>query len=104
MHDFLPRFREIGCELIACSTDSHFSHLAWVNTPREKGGLGAMDIPLLADKSMDISRKYGVLKVFKNNSHRGGQKGVLGCVILSPCEFPQPRTKLLDKPCTHHKF
>ena len=59
----VSRFREIGCELIACSTDSHFSHLAWVNTPREKGGLGAMDIPLLADKSMDISRKYGVLKV-----------------------------------------
>ena len=57
------RFREINCEVIACSTDSHFSHLAWVNSPREKGGLGAMQIPLLADKSMDISRKYGVLKV-----------------------------------------
>lgn len=22
-------FRKIGCELVACSTDSHFSHLAW---------------------------------------------------------------------------
>ena len=57
------RFREINCEVIACSTDSHFSHLAWVNSPREKGGLGPMEIPLLADKSMDISKKYGVLKV-----------------------------------------
>jgi len=69
--DAAARFREIGCELIACSTDSHFSHLAWVNTPREKGGLGAMDIPLLADKSMDISRKYGVLKEDSGISFRG---------------------------------
>ena len=56
-------FRSIGAEVVACSTDSHFSHLAWVNTPREKGGLGEMKIPILADKKMDISRAYGVLKV-----------------------------------------
>jgi len=69
--DAAARFREIGCELIACSTDSHFSHLAWINTPREKGGIGAMDIPLLADKSMGISRKYGVLKEDSGISFRG---------------------------------
>ena len=56
-------FRKIGCEVIGCSTDSHFSHLAWINTPREKGGLGEMKIPLLADKNMEIARSYGVLKV-----------------------------------------
>ena len=54
-------FRNIGCELVGVSTDSHFSHLAWINTPRKQGGLGDMDIPLLADKSMKISRDYGVL-------------------------------------------
>jgi len=54
-------FQNIGCELIACSTDSHFSHLAWINTPRKQGGLGEMKIPLLADKSMKIARDYGVL-------------------------------------------
>ena len=56
-------FRSLGCEVLACSTDSHFSHLAWINTPREKGGLGPMDIPLLADNNMEIARAYGVLKV-----------------------------------------
>jgi len=70
-NDAAERFREINCELIACSTDSHFSHLAWVNSPREKGGLGAMEIPLLSDKSMDISRKYGVLKEDSGISFRG---------------------------------
>jgi len=54
-------FRSIGCEVIACSTDSHFSHLAWINTPRKQGGLGNMKIPLLADKSGDVARRYGVL-------------------------------------------
>jgi peroxiredoxin 1 len=59
--DRAEEFRSIGCELVACSTDSHFSHLAWTNLPRKQGGLGNMKIPLLADKSGDISRRYGVL-------------------------------------------
>lgn len=59
--DRAAEFRNIGCELIACSTDSHYTHLAWINTPRKQGGLGELDIPLLADKSMKIARDYGVL-------------------------------------------
>ncbi|XP_015590482.1 peroxiredoxin 1 [Cephus cinctus] len=59
--DRADEFRAVGCELIAASTDSHFSHLAWVNTPRKQGGLGEMKIPLLADKSTKIARDYGVL-------------------------------------------
>lgn len=38
-----------------------FSHLAWVNTPRKQGGLGEMNIPILADKTKKIAREYGVL-------------------------------------------
>ncbi|XP_076624888.1 peroxiredoxin 2 [Colletes latitarsis] len=59
--DRADEFEKIGCKLIAASTDSHFSHLAWVNTPRKQGGLGEMSIPLLADKSSKIARDYGVL-------------------------------------------
>nr|XP_012221533.1 PREDICTED: peroxiredoxin 1 [Linepithema humile] len=59
--DRVKEFSDINCQLIAASTDSHFSHLAWVNTPRKQGGLGEMNIPLLADKSFKISRDYGVL-------------------------------------------
>lgn len=59
--DRVEEFRRIGVEVIACSTDSHFSHLAWVNQPRKQGGLGEMNIPLLADKSLKISRAYDVL-------------------------------------------
>lgn len=59
--DRAPEFRNVGCEVLACSTDSHFVHCAWMNTPRKNGGLGELDIPLLADKNMKIARDYGVL-------------------------------------------
>ena len=54
-------FKKIGAELVACSVDSHFTHLAWVNTPRKKGGLSELNIPLLADLDKTIGRDYGVL-------------------------------------------
>lgn len=58
--DAVDDFKKINCEVIAASCDSHFSHLAWVNTPRKAGGLGEMNIPLLADKSGKIAKDYGV--------------------------------------------
>lgn len=59
--DYADDFRKINCEVIAASTDSHFCHLAWINTPRKQGGLGPMNIPILADKNGKIARDYGVL-------------------------------------------
>uniref|UniRef100_A0A6M2DRP4 thioredoxin-dependent peroxiredoxin n=1 Tax=Xenopsylla cheopis TaxID=163159 RepID=A0A6M2DRP4_XENCH len=59
--DRIDEFHRIGCEVVAASCDSHYSHLAWINTARKEGGLGQMNIPLLADKSMKIARDYGVL-------------------------------------------
>ncbi len=41
--------------------DSHFTHLAWKNTPVEKGGIGNVQYPLVADLSKKISLSYGVL-------------------------------------------
>ncbi|CAF0724843.1 unnamed protein product [Brachionus calyciflorus] len=69
--DRVEEFRTIGCEVVAVSTDSEFSHLAWINTPRKQGGLGKMNIPILADKTHDISRRYGVLKEDEGIAFRG---------------------------------
>jgi alkyl hydroperoxide reductase subunit AhpC len=43
-------------QVVACSVDSHFTHLAWMNTPRSEGGLGRLDIPLLSDLTHTISK------------------------------------------------
>merc|ERR1712080_331140 len=70
-NDRVAEFTALNCAVIACSTDSHFSHLAWCQKSRKEGGLGAMTIPLLADKNMAISRAYGVLKEDEGLSFRG---------------------------------
>jgi len=70
-NDRADDFRKINCELVACSTDSHFSHFAWINTPRKDGGLGQMRIPILADTNHQISRDYGVLKEDEGIAFRG---------------------------------
>ena len=47
--------------MVACSVDSHFTHLAWTKTVRTEGGVGKLNFPLLADISKQVSRDYGVL-------------------------------------------
>ncbi|KDR13051.1 peroxiredoxin 1-like [Zootermopsis nevadensis] len=54
-------FKAINTEIVGASTDSHFSHLGWINTPRKAGGLGPITYPLLADFSKKIARDYNVL-------------------------------------------
>jgi peroxiredoxin 1 len=67
----IQEFRNLNCEVIGVSTDSHFTHLAWINTPRKEGGLGNISYPLLADKSMTVARSYGVLQEESGISFRG---------------------------------
>ena len=54
-------FKAINAHVLGVSTDSHFTHLAWVNTARTDGGLGEIGYPLLADISKEMSRNYNVL-------------------------------------------
>ncbi|KAL1934384.1 hypothetical protein VTP01DRAFT_6566 [Rhizomucor pusillus] len=59
--DRVKEFEALNTAVIAASTDSEFSHLAWINTPRKQGGLGEMNIPIVADKTKKVARDYGVL-------------------------------------------
>jgi len=58
--DRIQDFKSINTEVVAISVDSQFTHLAWINTPREQGGLGKVQIPLLSDLTHQISKDYGV--------------------------------------------
>ncbi|KAM9454655.1 peroxiredoxin-2 [Clarias gariepinus] len=85
--DQAEEFRKIGCEILAASTDSHFSHLAWINTPRKQGGLGSMKIPLLADLNHSMCCDYGVLKDDEGIAFRGlfviDDKGILRQITIN---------------------
>ena len=59
-------FREMGCQILGCSTDSEYSHKAWF----EKD-LPEVKYPVLADTAHAISRDYGVLMEDKGIALRG---------------------------------
>ena len=54
-------FAKHNCQVVACSVDSHFSHKAWDDMPRKKGGLGGVQYPILADFNKKVAEDYGVL-------------------------------------------
>jgi alkyl hydroperoxide reductase subunit AhpC len=65
------KFAALNANVVGVSVDSHFTHLAWVKTPRTQGGVGQLNFPLLADISKDVSRDYGVLVEDKNDDLYG---------------------------------
>lgn len=60
-NDAYKNFKESNCEVLGCSVDSKFTHLAWARTPRKEGGIGKLQFPLLADVTKEIGNNYGVL-------------------------------------------
>ncbi|REK06843.1 MAG: peroxiredoxin [Planctomycetota bacterium] len=59
--DRVQEFEDLNVQVLGGSIDSHFSHLAWRNTPRTSGGLGEIGYPLVADLDKKISEAYGIL-------------------------------------------
>ncbi|HPT03251.1 MAG TPA: peroxiredoxin [Bacteroidales bacterium] len=57
----LDEFEKRGTAVVACSTDSKFSHWAWLNTPKNKGGIQGVTFPVVSDLSKTISENYDVL-------------------------------------------
>jgi peroxiredoxin (alkyl hydroperoxide reductase subunit C) len=64
-------FVGIGADIIGVSTDSVHSHRAWVNTPRDKGGVADLKYPLAADLTKQVAKDYGVLIEDKGIALRG---------------------------------
>jgi len=79
--DAYDQFKKAGAEVLAISTDSVYSHRAWINTSESRGGLGPINYVLASDITKDVSRDYGVLMEDKGIALRGlfiiDQDGVL---------------------------
>lgn len=61
---------KLGVILLGCSVDSHFSHYAWLSTPRAKGGIEGVEYGLISDIGGNIARDYDVLSD-QNIAYRG---------------------------------
>lgn len=57
----MDEFESRNVAVVGCSIDSKFSHWAWVNTPRDNGGIQGVKYPLVSDLAKTISSNYDVL-------------------------------------------
>ncbi len=57
----LQEFKKRDVQVIGVSTDSWFSHLAWLKTPKKGGGIEGVTYPIVSDFNKTISRDYDVL-------------------------------------------
>ncbi|MEO1750965.1 peroxiredoxin [Thiofaba sp. EF100] len=56
----MARFKELNVQVVGVSIDSHYTHYAWRNTPVDKGGIGPVQFPLVADIKHEIAQAYGI--------------------------------------------
>jgi len=69
--DAQKEFESINTQIIGISTDTEESHLAWIKLPRNKGGLGSMNYPLVADTTKAITARYGTFHETLGIAYRG---------------------------------
>lgn len=75
--DRLEEFKSRGAEVLAASTDSKFSHRAWLETPRKRGGIQGCKYPILADFTKSVAASYDVLQ-------EGSGVAVRGLFVIDP--------------------
>lgn len=59
--DAYQEMQKLNTEILGISVDSEYSHLAWLQTERDSGGLGDLNYSLVSDLTKDISSSYNVL-------------------------------------------
>ncbi len=75
--DRYEEFSSKNTEVLGVSVDSEYSHLAWLQTDREAGGLGDIAYPLISDLNKTIAKDYNVLD-------EGAGVAVRGLFIIDP--------------------
>jgi alkyl hydroperoxide reductase subunit AhpC len=71
LSDRYEEFVDIGADVLGASTDSVFSHFAWISTPRDKNGISGLKFPLVADYKKEIAAAYNCLDEADGKAQRG---------------------------------
>lgn len=113
LHAFQEKIKEFekrDAQVIGCSVDSHFAHLAWLGTPKMKGGIQGVSYPLVSDLHKTIARAYDVLKEDEGIAYRGlfliDREGIVRHQLIN--DLPLGRSvdevlRLLDALIFHEK-
>ncbi|MFO0908376.1 MAG: protein kinase [Isosphaeraceae bacterium] len=65
------QFHEQGCDLLGVSCDPLESHLDWLRTPEERGGVSTLAFPLASDPDGNVARTYRVFLEAQKVALRG---------------------------------
>jgi len=69
--DHYDAFQDLDCDIIGASVDSVYTHRAWIQTPRDQQGIGAIRYPIASDFKKETAAKYGILDEATGAAHRG---------------------------------
>lgn len=90
----LPKFQQRNAQVIGCSVDSEFSHVAWLSTPKAQGGIEGIEYPIISDLNQKIARDYCVLHEEEGIAYRGlfliDRKGIVRHLLIN--DFPIGRS------------
>lgn len=90
----LPKFKQKNAQVIGCSVDSEFSHLAWLSTPKAKGGIEGIGYPIISDLNKKIASDYSMLHEEEGIAYRGlfliDRQGTIRHVLIN--DFPLGRS------------
>lgn len=85
--DRIEEFNALNCGVVGVSVDSKFTHLAWTETPRNKGGLGKISYPLLEDLTHKMAIDFGCYMEEDGHTCRGtyiiSDKGVVRHISMN---------------------
>ncbi|MCH8533958.1 MAG: peroxiredoxin [Flavobacteriaceae bacterium] len=59
----LAEFEKRNVMVIGASCDTPEVHFAWLNTPKDEGGIEGVTYPILADSNRNLSRQLGILDI-----------------------------------------
>ena len=59
----ISEFKSRNTVIIGASCDTNEVHFAWLNTPKDNGGIEGVTYPLLADTTRNLSNALGILDV-----------------------------------------
>jgi peroxiredoxin (alkyl hydroperoxide reductase subunit C) len=67
----LESFEKKNAQVVGCSVDSANSHIAWLTTPKSRGGIEGVEYPLVSDLTKSIAKDFHVLKEDEGIAYRG---------------------------------
>lgn len=106
----MSEFEKRDAKIVGCSVDSQFSHKAWHQTPRARGGIQGVTYPIVSDLNKSISKAYQVLKEDEGIAYRGlfliDKEGVIRHMLIN--DLPLGRSidealRILDALIFHEK-